>query len=363
MPMLTPPRLVRAAETLVRDSFGVAAGESVLISADTLTEHRLLDAMANAVAAADARPLIALAPPLPYQGKLSDPYVSDSLRAAVAACDVWFDLCFPYHAGSGAHAAAMAAGRCRYALLSMSSAESFERLYGCVDFPALTAFNVALAEFFGAAAEQTARFTCPLGSDVTLVLDPPKLARSARCTTPGTHTVPGAQSFYPAAGSVRGRIVIQALFDEYFRPLASPITIEADGDITGFTGGGAADRASFGRALRRANGLEAGGQEAGSQEAGHQTGGLGRFIHFTYGFHPAAMRTGRQFIEDIRLPGSNAIGMGLPWWEPGGGENHPDGIVFEQSLWIDGAAVVREGEFVGPEPLRRLYHAMARRLD
>jgi len=352
MPMLTSPRLLRAADTLVREGFGVAPGESVLITADTLTDKALLDVVANAVAGAGARPLIALAAPLPYQGKLSDPYVSDTLKAAVAACDVWFDFCFPYHAGSSAHAAAMAEGRCRYALLSMSSAESFERLYACTDYPAMLAFNVALAAYFAAATGQEARFTCPRGSDVTLVMGELKLARTGRSTTPGTHTVPGAQSFYPAPGSVRGRIVIQALFDEYYRSLRIPITIEADGDIQGFSGGGPEDRASLARALRRAAG-------AGSS----QGAGYGRFIHFTFGFHPGAMLTGRQFIEDIRLPGSNAIGMGLPWWEPGGGENHPDGIVFDQSLWIGGEQVVRDGEFTGPKPLQRLYHAMIRRLD
>src|SRR5690606_13952548 len=107
----------------------------------------------------------------------------------------------------------------------------------------------------------------------------------------------------------------QALFDEYYRTLRQPIVIEAEGTIQRFSGGGAEDRLSFDRALRRASGR----------------GGYGNFVHFTLGFHPAAMLTGRQFIEDIRLPGSNAIGMGLPWWESGGGENHPDGIVLDQS--------------------------------
>jgi len=51
------------------------------------------------------------------------------------------------------------------------------------------------------------------------------------------------------------------------------------------------------RALRRAGG----------------TNGDGNFIHFTFGFPPAAAWTGRQFIEDIRVPGRNAVGMGLPW--------------------------------------------------
>lgn len=347
MSSMTSPRLHRAADTLVKQGFAVTPGESVLITGDDRTEARLLDAVAASVGRAGGRPLIAIAPTLPYQGGLSDPYVGDALKAAMVASDVWFDFCFPYHAGSGAHSAAMAAKRTRYCLLSMSSAESFEHLYGCVDYAAMLEFNIALAEYFGQAAGETVRFTCPRGTDVRLTLDKIKLVRQRVCNEPGMHTVPGTQSFYPIMESVEGRLVIQALFDEYYRPLRQPIVIEAAGGIRGFSGGGAEDRLSFERALRRASG----------------TNGYGNFIHFTFGFHPAAAWTGRQFIEDIRVPGSNAIGMGLPWWEPGGGENHPDGIVLDQSLWIGDRQIVDGGIFDGPEPLMRLHAAMERRLD
>lgn len=347
MPILTSPRLARAADCLIRDQFAVASGESVLITADAATEGPLLDAVANAVARVGAKPLIAVAPVLPFQGGLSDPYVGDSLGAAAVASDVWLDFCFPYHAGSGIHSAAMGAKRCRYGLLAMSSATSFERLYGGVDFAALLDFNIAFMELLSAAAGQTVRFTCPAGTDVRFELDQVKLKRARVCDKPGMDTVPGAQSLYPVKNSVRGRIVIQGLFDEHYRTLRKPITITAEGTITGFTGAGVEDRQSFERALHRASGKD----------------GLGTFVHFTYGFHPAARLTGDQFIEDIRLPGSNAIGMGLPWWELGGGENHPDGLVLDQSLWIGDLPVVEQGRFVGPSELRTLYDRMSRRLD
>ncbi|WP_162913380.1 hypothetical protein [Rhodospirillaceae bacterium SYSU D60014] len=344
---MTSPRLLRAADNLVAESFAVAPGESVLITGDYSTEMRLLDTVAGSVARAGGMPLVALAPTLPYQGGLSDPYVGDSLKAAAVESDVWLDFCFPYHAGSGVHAAAMERRRTRYCLLALSSAETFERLYGCVDFAAMLEFNIALAEYFDQAKGEALRFTCPRGTEVSLKLDKMKLARKGICKDPGMYTVPGTQSFYPVMESVTGRIVIQALFDEYYRALREPITIEAEGGIRGFTGGATEDRISFERALRRSGGGR----------------GYGNFIHFTFGFHPAAMLTQRQFIEDIRVPGSNAIGMGLPWWEPGGGENHPDGIVLDQSVWIGDSQIVDGGSFVGPEHLRTLYDAMSRRLD
>ncbi|MCJ9712029.1 hypothetical protein LWS69_23645, partial [Bordetella hinzii] len=77
--------------------------------------------------------------------------------------------------------------------------------------------------------------------------------------------------------------------------------------------------------------------------------------------HPAACFTGTNFIEDIRLPGTNAIGMGLPWWEPGGGENHPDGVVFDQTLSVDAEVLVKDGRFQGPAALRGLHERLVPR--
>jgi hypothetical protein len=87
-------------------------------------------------------------------------------------------------------------------------------------------------------------------------------------------------------------------------------------------------------------------------------GQYGSIIHFSHGFHPAARLTGASFIEDIRVKGNNAVGLGIPWWLPGGGENHPDAVVLMQSMWIDGQQIVSEGAIVGPAALARLEHEL-----
>ena len=70
--------------------------------------------------------------------------------------------------------------------------------------------------------------------------------------------------------------------------------------------------------------------------------------------NPAARTTGRSFIEDSRVMGNNAVGMGLPWWMPGGGENHPDGVVTTHSIWIDGKQIVDKGDVVASPELTKL---------
>jgi hypothetical protein len=330
--------LARAAHALVRHHFEVRPGESVLISCDAHTECALIDALVAAVLAADARPLVVSIPPLPFQGSLADPYVPEALGAAAGASDVWFDLCFPYLAGSTLHDRAMKAGRTRYALIACASASSFARLYGSVDFGLLMDAQCGWVEYLQARAGAAVRFSCPLGSELRFTLDEIKLKRERIARVPGMHTLPGAQSLYPVLPSVRGRIVLQALFDEHYRRLRRPIRLSVDGRVQGFEGAAAEDRPCLERALGRASGNAAGV----------------RLIHFTLAFHPAARNTGLHFIEDIRALGSNAIGMGSPWWEEGGGENHPDGVVFDQSLWIDEEPVLEVGRIVGPASLRPL---------
>ena len=92
-------------------------------------------------------------------------------------------------------------------------------------------------------------------------------------------------------------------------------------------------------------------------EGGHNlsiTAGLDLAFLSLHGFHPAARFTGTCFLEDIRARGNNAIGLGIPWWEPGGGENHPDGVVLMHSLWIDDTQLVRDGVLVGPPEIVEL---------
>jgi hypothetical protein len=143
----------------------------------------------------------------------------------------------------------------------------------------------------------------------------------------------GSCIFYPEPESVRGMIALDAIFHEYYAVLPAPIRLEVEGDIRRIEHIRDHEITTE-RALRRA-----------------ANGNYGRVIHLTCGFHPAARFTGQSFIEDIRAVGANAIGLGVPWWEPGGGENHPDGVVARQSLWLEGEQIIREGRIVGPQDL------------
>ena len=326
--------LAGAADVMLRDYMALSPGEHVLITADTNSDEAAWRAVLSAAQLADTNASVLLIPPLPYQGRLADPYITPTLSAAALAADVWVDLTFPYLAGSHLHDQAMEGGRCRYLLGGDMNADGLLRLFGRVDLDQYYAVHKAFDELINNALGRPVRITDNAGTDVSFVIGQRGFEKPRRADKPGTVLVPGSCTMFPEVESVKGRIEVGSVFHEYYTSLPTPMTLEVDGKIRSIHGGGN-ERSVADRALRRAG----------------SNGEYGYVIHFTHGIHPAARVTGRSFIEDMRTKGNNAIGMGIPWWDPGGGENHPDAILYLQTIDIDEQRVVEDGNIVGPEPL------------
>jgi hypothetical protein len=319
---------------IVRDFMCVKPGEQMVITSDTATDPRAVQALLEAAKMAKARVAVLTIPQLPYQGALADPYVAEPLGAAVKSCDVWLDITFPYLAGSKVHAEAMEQKRARCLMFHDLDAGGIARLFAGVDFEKLFDLQEAVDAVVNKALGKQCRVTNAAGTDVSFTIGRPATRKIRRIDKPGTYTPPGSAVIYPEIESVKGTVVVDAAFHEYFTLLRSQITMKVDGRIQSVSGGGT-DLKVMDRALKRAGG-----------------GKYGSVIHFSHGFHPAARFHGGSFIESIRAPGSNAIGLGIPWWEPGGGENHPDAVVTMQSMWIGGEQIVREGALALPELAR-----------
>ena len=326
--------LARAADVLMRDYMALEPDETVLITADTDSDEAVWQAVLQASLLAGANASVLLMPPLPYQGRLADPYLTPAVSAAALAADVWIDLTFPYLAGSELHDQAMEGNHIRYLLGADLNAGGLLRLFGRVDLDRYFAVHHAFDALVNDAVGKTVRITDNAGTDVSFVLGQRGFSKPRRADKPGTVLIPGQCTLFPDVETVKGRIEVGAIFHEYYTPLAAPMTLEIDGRIRAIRGGGN-ERFVADRALRR----------AGSD------GEYGYVIHFTHGIHPTARVTGDSFVEDTRARGNNAIGMGMPWWDPGGGENHPDAVLFLHTIDIDGRRVVEDGAIVGPESL------------
>jgi len=339
-----PPDVDNAATVLVEDQMFVKSGESVIITADTATDMVCVQAIFNAAHRIGAKPVIISIPRLPFQGALADPFVPEPLITAVKNCDVWIDLCFPYLAGSHTHDEAMKTNRLRYLLGADTNAGALVRLYGKVDMDQLFTMQIGFDRLMYDAIGKQCTITNDQGMDVKFTIAKPGYEKQRRASKPGLNVPPGSGMIYPEPASVRGTVVIEAVFHEYYTTTISPMTLLIDGKIKELKGGGADHRVMH-RALLRAGG-----------------GYYGYVIHFTYGFHPTA-RPHETLMENIRVPGNNAIGFGLPWWEPGGGENHPDGIASMQSIWLDDEQIVKDGVLINPPELATIAAALQPRYE
>jgi leucyl aminopeptidase (aminopeptidase T) len=329
------PKLSRAADVLVRDLMCVKPGESLLIAADTGTDRAAVEALQDSGYRLGAKVAsLILAPQLPFQGALADEYMPAHVRAAIDACDVCIDLCFPYLAGSKAYDHAMHNNRTRYFLGADVGTEELIRLMGKVDLDTL----LEVGDVFGAYVQQhtgkECRITTREGTDVTFTLAKPDGLGLAKATKPGGYFMPGTVLLLPELKSVEGTIVVRHFFHEYYTESSEPVTLKIKGKVQEILGGGSEHKVMR-RSIARAG-----------------NGDYGYVVHFTCGIHPAARLTGKSFMEDQRVMGSNAVGLGLPPWEPGGGENHPDIVFTMQSIWIDGQPIVKDGVVVGPPHLR-----------
>lgn len=339
------PELAVATDIVMRDYMAVKSGEMVLITADTATDPQLIKAFMGAAQIAGARVSTLTIAQLPYQGGLADPFIPPTAQGAASACDVWIDLTWPYMAGSHVHDEAMKSKKVRYLLCGDLPADGFVRLFGKVDLDLYYEVHSGFDKLTNAAIGKTIRLTNSAGSDVSFTLAKPGFAKPRRAIAPGTYFVPGSCTMFPEPESVKGTLNLFAVFHEYFRHLDAPIVMRVDGRIRELSGGGN-DRSVLDRALRRASG-----------------GDYGHVIHFTHGIHPTARVTGNSFIEDMRATGNNAVGMGIPFWLPGGGENHPDAIITLQSIWIDGTKIAEDGRLVNPPNLAKLAERLAPRFN
>jgi 2,5-dihydroxypyridine 5,6-dioxygenase len=326
----------RAARILVEENFCVTDKDEVIVTADTATDMAVAESIVAAVRAVGARATLLSLEQLPLQGALADPFIPEAVGAAAARCDVWFDLCFPYFAGSNTHHQASKGNRMRYLMLGDLKAESFSRLFGSIALEKLFLVQRAVDEFLSAHEGAPCRITSETGTELRFELAANHTRKLHRTNTPGTYTPVGSAIFFPKPGTVKGRIVLDAVFHEAYVQLGDPICLDIDGEIRAISGGREQMPAMM-RSLRRAGG-----------------GKFGEIIHFTCGFHRGVRHTGWSFIEDIRSVGANAVGLGKPWWQDGGGENHPDAVLKMQSLEIDGMWLMKGGELLGTPELQEL---------
>jgi leucyl aminopeptidase (aminopeptidase T) len=210
------------------------------------------------------------------------------------------------------------------------------RMVGNVNYPALVDYLEELTKMTKAA--RFVRTTSPSGTDVKVELDPnrPVIYSAGYADTPGFHTILGQVAFAPKFETINGVVVFDGSVYPPIKLLKQPIKLVIrQGVVERIEGGNEASR--FEEWLKSWNDPL-----------------MLRIAHGpTYGCCPTAELTGN-IAEDERVWGSTTWGLGYvsPTMAPPDGisaASHTDGIVLDNSLWLDDEQVWDKGKPVHPK--------------
>lgn len=326
--------LGKAAKILCEELFKLKPGETLVITADTESDKRVVDATARAAFACDAKPMVIYtAYPLGV-GKAADAMLpGKALAAALAQTDAWVEYnngwllySTPYDEATNKNP------KLRYLNACGMDVNMMVRLIGRVDFLTLEKFMTYLLKLTKSTKHM--RVTTPVGTDVEFDNNPenPFVFEYGGLDVPGSHMTPGQIAWAPFLETINGTIV----FDGSINPpivgvLREPVVLHI----------------KKGTIVKMEGGKEATEYENWLKSFNHPQ--MLKLAHISYGLHPNAHLSG-DVVEDERIWGSTEWGIGNVGsiLIPGGisGPSHSDGICLNSSVWLDNVQILNKGVFV-----------------
>ncbi len=316
--------LTHAANKLVTEVRPVEIGQQVLITADTASDMRVVQATASAVYTVGGIPTV-----LTYH-TLDEPMQEPPkpVSSAALGADIWMNFAVAYTLYSPAYHKAIENG-CIYVELTGMDVDMLVRTVGRVNYPPMQKMTTILYEMSQAA--EIVRLTTPSGTDLSMKVDkagdwfweePP--------TDRGYPQMLGGQSGFMAfRESYQGVLV----FDGTLWPpsdlgiLHSPVRLEIEsGYIKKIKGGSEAH--IYERWLSGFNHPEAYLMD-----------------HACYGFNPGVVRPTGRILEDERIFGCMQFGIGATEY---GSPAHSDGVVLNPSVWLDELQIEEDGRYTHP---------------
>jgi len=324
--------LARGARKLIEDIMLTEPGEQVVITADTSSDWRVVEATAQAAFAASATPTVVWYESRPDAVIEPPPPVAGAIREA----DVWIEYAVAYLLHTEAYKRSLERG-CRYICLTGMDVEMMVRTIAQVDYPKLIKLSHVLGGLVAKA--DTIRVTNPAGTDLRGVMGGRKIRYSGKLAdTPGEPIMLGGQiSWSPLEDTIEGTLV----FDGALWPprelgiLRSPIKLTVE----------------KGRVAKVEGGSEAKVLERWFSSIDNPN--IYRIAHYSLGFNPGVTRLTGRIVEDERVfgciefgIGSQGVQIGGECWDAGG---HTDGIVLNPSIYLDDEPIEVEGTYVHPD--------------
>lgn len=324
----------KAADVLVHELFKVKEGESFVITADTGSDERVVNATARAVYAAGGKPMVIWTATPPGPGKMVDGFLpSEAIKAALLKADCWIEYNTMYFLYSQTYEdVAHGNDKLRFLCLPGMHVDVFIRLFAKTDHAAHRDLLRAVRDKIRAAKH--VRITSQAGEDVEFDNHPdyPVNARDGYADVPGTHMLAGMISWTPDLDTVNGVIAIDGSLVPQFGVLEQPVLIYMKNGVIDHVEGGKIGQ-QWEKFMRDFNHPQ-----------------MLRPAHVCVGFHPNAKLTG-QLGEDERIYGGSQWGFGAigSFLVPPDGvpaPSHIDATCLCVSIYLDGKPITIDGKIV-----------------
>jgi leucyl aminopeptidase (aminopeptidase T) len=321
--------LANSARKLVEEVMLVKKKETVVITADTSSDWRVVQATANAVYCVAAEPVVILYETRPNVSMEPPSPVSGALKNA----DVWIEYSLSYILHSQAYKESLKGG-CRYICLSGMDVLMMVRTIGKVNYLKIIGLGEALRALIGNANE--VKIESPGGTDLIAYNQGRKVRLSGKLAdTKGEPIMLGGQvSWCPVEETINGSLVFDGTLwpPDSLGKLKSPVKlILKEGIIKEIDGGYEAK--IFGKWLSSFNDPN-----------------MYRLAHYSLGFNPGVTELTGRIVEDERLFGCIEFGIGSQGAQIMGktfsAAAHTDGVVLMPSITLDGKPIEKEGKYL-----------------
>jgi len=330
--------LGKAADILTRELFKLKPGETFVITADTESEMRVVDATATATHVLGAKPMVILTHSPLGVSEAADPMLPvDALIGALSGADAWVEFNNEWLLYSTPYNKAMAANKkLRYLNMVGTNVDMMIRLVGRVDYPVLSEFLQRVYDM--TLDTEHFRFTTPAGEELEFDFDPDRRVSLSKgyADQPGSNFLAGQIAWAPKFETINGILVFDGSVVPPLGKLEEPIRMTVEkGEIVKVEGG--REATEFERWMNSWNHPQ-----------------MRRLAHASWSFHPGALLTG-DIVEDERVWGATEWGIGAvgPIFshqdEPIYAPSHTDGICLNTSVWLDREQLLDEGKVVHPD--------------
>ncbi len=326
----------RVSKIIMEDMFQVKPGETVAITADSGSDKKIIEALADAAALAGGLPLVMWIPRAENDGQAGMKYwPAEALTAALCKVDVWVEAQSIIILYSDIWETAMAENKkLRYLIIGDTKIDSLVRTFAGYDIKTLGKLLSKVTEMSKVAKK--VRITSENGTDVSYETNPNYAFDydDGDFSKPKFCTAPGYVNIVPKIGSMNGKIVFDVLMEADVNKGSVEFEMK-NGSISKIIGGAEAEKFS--------NFL-----------ASFDDSNMYKISHNMFGLNPGIRKLSGDLVEDERIWGGVDFGFGhtSPIDMPPDGQvakSHFDGVVAKVSIYLDDQKIVDNGEVCHPD--------------